>query len=161
MKTTENERIKNTINQLGILQKHVASLLEVDTSTVSNWLRDGNQFPDDKLREYCETFLINYKWMKTGEGIIYPNNVEEAVYNAKQKIKILKAKPQLEKTGMEKALELLEDQLRKKDEQIATLLNVVSKLNFLNAPSDNGGLEIGSTQKSDGLEKETELGQAA
>ena len=114
MKATINERILLLKTQLGLSNLDFCHKANISNGTLHNIQNNENVSPKT-IKIICESLNLNKNWLLTGKGEMFAPEVTS------------------EKSNVSKALELLEQQLAKKDEQIAQLMAIFSKVNFLNA----------------------------
>lgn len=65
---TINERIRTLRKQKGLNQKELGVKLGMGQAAISWIEQDGNTVTDQNILLICETFHINEKWLRTGEG---------------------------------------------------------------------------------------------
>jgi transcriptional regulator with XRE-family HTH domain len=117
MKATINERILMLKTQLGLSNLEFCHAANISNGTLHN-VQNGENVSPKTIKTIIESLNLNKEWLINGKGEIYLQPVKD------------------EKSNLTKAIELLEQQLAKKDEQIADLLAVFKKVNFLNAIGD-------------------------
>lgn len=125
MKDTINNRIMLLKNESGLTNLDFCHEANISHGTLNN-IQNGENVSPKTIKTICEALNINKEWLTEGKG---------AKHNASKENNALN-----EKSNVAKALELLEEQLKKKDEQIAQLMKIFAKVNFLNAVEQNTGL---------------------
>lgn len=53
------ERVKQTLKELGITQKHLAERLQVQTSTLCEWLNNHNEPPMQMIVDIARTLSVS------------------------------------------------------------------------------------------------------
>lgn len=131
MENTVNKRILMLKTDLGLGNSEFATKANISTTTLWNIQNEGDIAPKT-IKNICEALNVSKEWLLTGNGKMYLDKAEA---------------PVAEKSTLTKALELLEDQLRKKDDQIASLMAVISKINFLDTLDQAAGTFVFPNRK--------------
>ena len=116
MSNTTNERVSALLKTLKIDESEASQRMGKNSSTMYRITAKSSSPTKSTLKLIANALGANYNWLLTGEGEML---AKDASIN--------------EKSNVTKALELLEQQLVKKDEQIAQLMAIFSKVNFLKA----------------------------
>lgn len=71
-----NERIREIVKALGITQTEFSQRLKLSQQYVSLLTRTG--VPSDRtIRDICDKFNVNEKWIRTGEGKMFEHKTDE------------------------------------------------------------------------------------
>lgn len=132
MKTTINDRILMLKNESGLSNLDFCYKAKISNGTLHN-IQQGENVSAKTISTLCEALNLNREWLINGRG---------AIYNEMPKDPAPALNP-----GIEQALnnlqQLFSEQIRKKDEQIASLLAIVSKVNFHNLLEKTGSNKSG------------------
>lgn len=66
-----NQRIKELRGELGFSQKEFGEKIGLKKSAASWIEKEGSSVIDQNIRLICDTFHINEKWLRTGDGNMY------------------------------------------------------------------------------------------
>lgn len=71
-----NERIREIVKALGITQTEFSQRLKLSQQYVSQLTRTG--VPSDRtIRDICDKFNVNEKWLRTGKGKMFERKTDE------------------------------------------------------------------------------------
>jgi transcriptional regulator with XRE-family HTH domain len=112
MKDTINERILMLKTESGLGNLDFCHKAKISHGTLNN-IQKGENVSEKTIHSISEGLGISKEWIRTGKGE-----------------KKLSVPVSAEKSGFQKALDLLEEQLKKKDDQIAGLMALLQKVNF-------------------------------
>jgi len=124
MNNEVNDRVIDLLKTSGMTEVQLAEAIRKPASTVYRITRKEVRPSKPTLQLIATALNVNYLWLTYGKGDPLSKTNAEQTHS--------------ERSITDKAIELLEEQLTKKDEQIASLLAVIGKLNFpkpLNEPS--------------------------
>lgn len=126
MKETVNERVIKLITHFEYSDKEFCERTKIARNTLVS-IKNGGIISDRTLRVISETLNANKRYLTHGEEPML--EIDHLVLDDAKKEHIsyiLKNWPVLQKT-----VEMLEEQLKKKDEQISQLMAMLGKVNFL------------------------------
>jgi transcriptional regulator with XRE-family HTH domain len=135
MGDTRNDRVIALLKNLKIDEMELAQRTGKQPSSIYRITNKENEPTRSTLRQIADALNASYEWLLTGKG---------------EMIQLKKSDKPAESGSLSKALELLEEQLQKKDEQIATLMAIMGgKRNFRKA-LENYGSTLGFNTKNQG-----------
>lgn len=138
MEMPVNKRVLLLKSQLGLSNSEFALKANISTTTLWNIQNNGEIAPKT-IKNISEALKVNREWLLTGKGEM----------NAPEQPKQAVGQENTFDGALEKLRNLFEDQLKKKDEQIAGLLSVLQKVNFLEAlPIPGRGAKIPRTVRA-------------
>ncbi len=133
MENTINERVKLLRNQLNLNMDEFAMRCNINRTTL--WRIENNQGDamPKTLKAVASAFGVNYTWLLNGKGKMFSDQPKQSEAASG-------------KTSFEKALAVLEEQLRKKDEMIEWLKGLVDKTGNFLQPLNEIGQVIGEAR---------------
>jgi transcriptional regulator with XRE-family HTH domain len=114
MKDSSNDRVIDLLKNLEIGEMDLARMIGKQPTTVYRITKKEVIPSRATLQLISNAAKCNFEWLLTGQGEMFDHAGGTAGFG----------------TGLSKALELLKEQLNKKDEQIQNLLTILSKVNF-------------------------------
>lgn len=142
MKETVNQRIMKFIKLHDLGDREFCEYTKMSRNTLKN-IENGGNVQDRTIRVICEKLGASREYLLHGKEpmevvnfSMYRDAKEEHINYTLKNFPIT-----------EKALALLEQQLKRKDEQITSLLAVISKLNFLKAVNGTDSQESEALMK--------------
>lgn len=137
MENTVKERVKELKNEFQLSDVEFCMKANISTATLNRLIK-GETVSQKKIKAITHAFGINPNWLMTGEGEKRTSIIpQEMVRAAIEENRIWNGgKRNSNSNSIESALNSIQDmfheQLRKKDEQIAGLMAILQKVNFLN-----------------------------
>lgn len=112
--------LRDFFKKLGLTQQNIADRLNVSQSYVGMLMSGAKPFGKATAQTWSETFGLSVAWLLTGEGDISGNVVQQHNQNGDniQGNGVTVNKPDYEYLAL----------LKKKDEQIDRLINIIEKL---------------------------------
>jgi transcriptional regulator with XRE-family HTH domain len=71
------ERLKELRNVLNLSQKELGERIGVSRDVISNIELDRVEFKEHLIKLICKEFNISYIWLKTGNGEMFENNMND------------------------------------------------------------------------------------
>lgn len=122
MEKTVNQRVMQLKKELGLTDVQFCGKAEISTFTLHK-IKSGEEVTQKIVISIVEAFNVNKDWLLTGKGKMFADPKSPAPA-----------------ASIESALngiqEMFQEQLRKKDEQIAGLMAILQKVNFLSSLSE-------------------------
>jgi transcriptional regulator with XRE-family HTH domain len=126
MTKTRNERVSILLKNLQISPAELAKMMQKDSSTMYRIVNNESEPTKTTLRNMAIATGANFDWLLTGKGEMMdpnPKNPAPALMHSESTIE----------TALLELKNMFQSQLSEKDKQIAGLLQVLGKVNFLNA----------------------------
>ncbi len=114
MGNTVNTRVIMLKNELRLTDIDFCHRTQISTATLHR-IKQGDNVTPKIINSIVSALNVSREWLVNGTGTMFTPEPPPAIAT---------------RSITDKAIELLEEQLKKKDEQINTLLAVLSKLNF-------------------------------
>lgn len=121
MKNGVNQRILLLKSELDCTSVEFCAKAKISNGTLAN-IQNGEPIGQKTIRTIADALKVNKEWLLTGNG--------------DRKLTVVRDDQDDEINSFQKALKLLEEQLRKKDEQIADLISIIGGPNFLEPLND-------------------------
>jgi transcriptional regulator with XRE-family HTH domain len=147
MATTRNQRVSTLLKTQKIDVEELAKASGKHPSSLYRIINGENEPTKSTLKAIAAATGASYNWLLNGTG-------EMMDPNPKSPAPAISAGPAAIETALNELRQIFQDQLRKKDEQIAGLMSILQKVNFLNPLQDSGAVVID-------MNKTTPAGMAA
>lgn len=69
------DRIRKIRKEAGLTQKQFGAILGVAQTTIAGYENGSREIPNSAIVSICREFLINDKWLRSGEGPMHQENI--------------------------------------------------------------------------------------
>jgi len=76
---TQNERVKEIRNSLGLTMERFGERLGIKKAAISKIEKGENSLTEQNLKSICREFSVDYIWLTTGEGEMFVDNDDDII----------------------------------------------------------------------------------